>query len=189
MRIWFPRLTKLSPTPISSLVKLTEEIGELSREIQRGDTTAAADELLDVAQVCATLMFLVDPRNVCEAVALHQRKLVDKGYLVAVDDSCGIWERDGDKVFSLPRLNIEPTLCGTMLKLSEEAGELAQVMGKFSNLNGERNARTSDDRDFLLALLDVVQTCVTMLYVMMDEESAERMLVAHKEKLRDHGYL
>ncbi len=42
------------------------------------------------------------------------------------------------KQVSLPKLNnLKPGLESTCLKLMEEAGELAQVIGKFRGLNGE----------------------------------------------------
>jgi NTP pyrophosphatase (non-canonical NTP hydrolase) len=42
------------------------------------------------------------------------------------------------KTVSLPRLNLlNPTLESTALKLMEEAGELAQCIGKFRGLSGE----------------------------------------------------
>ena len=43
------------------------------------------------------------------------------------------------KSISLPRLNnLKPNIESTTLKLMEEAGELAQLIGKFRGLNGEK---------------------------------------------------
>ena len=42
------------------------------------------------------------------------------------------------KVIALPKLNnLAPTMESTALKLMEEAGELAQAIGKFRGLSGE----------------------------------------------------
>ncbi|MFY9322764.1 MAG: MazG-like family protein, partial [Syntrophomonadaceae bacterium] len=43
------------------------------------------------------------------------------------------------KTLSLPRLNrLTPTLESTALKLMEETGELAQAIGKYRGLSGEK---------------------------------------------------
>ena len=50
------------------------------------------------------------------------------------------------KVIALPKLNqLEPSLESTALKLMEEAGELAQAIGKFRGLSGEHIVGYSED--------------------------------------------
>jgi len=50
------------------------------------------------------------------------------------------------KTLSLPRLNqLNPTLESTALKLMEEAGELAQAIGKFRGMNGEKAALPKEE--------------------------------------------
>ncbi len=76
------------------------------------------------------------------------------------------------KTLSLPRLNqLTPTLESTALKLMEEAGELAQVIGKFRGLSGEKV--DWDDKtvvkEITRELLDVAQTAVTMMFVMEEQ--------------------
>jgi len=98
------------------------------------------------------------------------------------------------KILSLPRLNcLNPTLESTALKLMEEAGELAQCIGKYRCLSGE-----SIQMDELLVveeiakeLLDVAQTAVTMMYVMEGKYGIdiEELLQKHLEKLLHKGYL
>ena len=191
MRIYFPRLAKLSPTIISSVIKLSEEIGELSREITRKPQSREGilSELLDVAQVCATMMFLAEGEDVREAVKAHVWKLYGKGYLRKVPTDVGVRDCNGDKVFVLPPLDIQPTLEETFFKLSEEAGELAQGVGKRRNMSGEKNVPT--DYGLVGDLLDVMQTCVTMLYIFVDEWGidVDALLATHKAKLKEHRYL
>ncbi len=190
MRVYFPKLTKLQPTIVSSLIKLSEEIGELSREITKYPYSikGVLTELLDVGQVCATMMFLVKNENATAAVNSHVWKLYNKGYLKRMDTAAGIMDKDGNKVLYLPRLDIQPTLHETFLKLTEEAGELAQRVGKKQGMNGEPNG---EDQALMADLLDVAQTCVTMLYVLVDENyiDIDRLLADHKKKLAEHGYL
>ncbi|OFW75233.1 MAG: nucleotide pyrophosphohydrolase [Alicyclobacillus sp. RIFOXYA1_FULL_53_8] len=98
------------------------------------------------------------------------------------------------KNISLPRLTqLTPTLESTMLKIMEEVGELAQVIGKFRGLSGEKQRWDEADvvRNIVSELLDVAQTATSMMFVIEDlygidmEEEMER----HVEKLKQKGYL
>lgn len=192
MEIRFPRLGKLHPTVESTILKLTEEVGELSREIMRKPRVleCVVSELLDVAQTCATLMFLVKGEDMAGAVKAHLWKLVNKGYLKRIPDGdFGVVERGGVAVFILPPLDITPSLEATFFKLAEEAGELAQAAGKRRGLSGEPAG--VPDFGIAAALLDVVQVCVTMLYILerLCGVNVEDELEAHVQKLQEHGYL
>lgn len=98
------------------------------------------------------------------------------------------------KTISLPRLNrLNPTLESTALKLMEETGELAQAIGKFRGMSGERVEYSEKETlaSIVNELLDVAQTAISMMFVMEEkygidiEESIDR----HIEKLRKKGYL
>lgn len=98
------------------------------------------------------------------------------------------------KVISLPKLNnLTPTIESTALKLMEEAGELAQVIGKFRGLNGENvNMKESEVVDKISKeLLDVAQVAVSMMFVLEDEYNINinEKIEEHIEKLRVRGYL
>lgn len=98
------------------------------------------------------------------------------------------------KTLSLPKLNqLSPTLESTTLKLMEETGELAQVIGKFRGLSGE-NVVMDDETvisEIARELLDVAQTAVTMMFVMEEQYGVniEAMLKEHCDKLKRKGYL
>ena len=68
----------------------------------------------------------------------------------------------------LPKLNrLHPTLESTVLKVVEESGELARAV--LQHL-ADPAAKTPDSMDEVAAeLLDVAQTCVTMIFVLEDE--------------------
>lgn len=98
------------------------------------------------------------------------------------------------KVVALPKLNqLQPSLESTALKLMEEAGELAQAIGKFRGLSGER--ATMDDTEVIQCisqeLLDVAQTAVSMMYVLEEHYAVDidQVLEKHIEKLMRKGYL
>jgi NTP pyrophosphatase (non-canonical NTP hydrolase) len=95
---------------------------------------------------------------------------------------------------SFPKLNgLRPTLESTALKLMEEAGELAQAIGKLRGLSGERMTLTEPERLSRVAaeLLDVAQTAATMMYVLEEQHGVDLgdLLAQHEAKLRAKGYL
>ncbi|MDD2620576.1 MAG: MazG-like family protein [Syntrophomonadaceae bacterium] len=98
------------------------------------------------------------------------------------------------KTLSLPRLNqLNPTLESTALKLMEEAGELAQCIGKYRGMSGERISVDNATAVSRIAyeLLDVAQTAVTMMFVMEEQFGIDidSLLNDHRAKLERKGYL
>ena len=98
------------------------------------------------------------------------------------------------KIIALPRLNkLSPTMESTALKLMEEAGELAQAIGKFRGLNGEPTRREEAQviECILEELLDVAQTAVSMMFVLEERYQVDinRAVAAHIQKLVGKGYI
>lgn len=98
------------------------------------------------------------------------------------------------KTLSLPKLNqLDPSLESTALKLMEEAGELAQAIGKYRGLSGEKVQMAQDEviTEVAKELLDVAQTAVTMMFVLEDKFNIniDELLQQHLEKLLTKGYL
>lgn len=98
------------------------------------------------------------------------------------------------KHISLPKLNnLQPGLESTCLKLMEEAGELAQVIGKLRGLNGEENVMDEASSMDLISkeLLDVAQVAVSMMFVLEDSYgiNIEKKVDEHIEKLIKKGYI
>ena len=98
------------------------------------------------------------------------------------------------KSVSLPRLNnLKPNIESTALKLMEEAGELAQLIGKYRGLNGEECKMGEDVVIDKIAeeLLDVAQVAVSMMYVLEEnyDVSIDKKLSQHIEKLIRKGYI
>lgn len=75
----------------------------------------------------------------------------------------------------------------------EEAGELAQCIGKYRGLSGEeiKLDETVVVEEIAKELLDVAQTAVTMMFVMEDQFGIDidAMVQRHVEKLFRKGYL
>ena len=98
------------------------------------------------------------------------------------------------KIIALPRLNkLSPTMESTALKLMEEAGELAQAIGKFRGLNGEPTRREEAQviTCILEELLDVAQTAVSMMFVLEEQYRVDidQAVATHLQKLTDKGYI
>lgn len=94
----------------------------------------------------------------------------------------------------LPKLDrLRPTLESTLVKLLEEAGELAQAVGKFRGMNGEHIALTEQQALQIIAreLLDVAQTTVSMMFVLEEQYGVDlnEALRDHIAKLEAKGYL
>ncbi|MDI3480426.1 MAG: hypothetical protein PWQ97_81 [Tepidanaerobacteraceae bacterium] len=104
------------------------------------------------------------------------------------------WKNHKYKVISLPKLNgLTPTLESTALKLMEEAGELAQAIGKFRGRSGEKITMDEMEAVDMMAreLLDVAQVAVSMMFVLEENYhiNLEEKLQQHIEKLISKGYL
>jgi NTP pyrophosphatase (non-canonical NTP hydrolase) len=96
------------------------------------------------------------------------------------------------KTITLPRLNkLTPTLESTALKLLEEAGELAQAIGKFRNMSGENHTLSDQVMENIASeLADTAQTCITMMYVLEEKYGVniDKVLEEHIDKLKKKGY-
>ena len=98
------------------------------------------------------------------------------------------------KSISLPRLNnLKPNIESTALKLMEEAGELAQLIGKYRGLNGEKcrmEERQCVDR-IAEELLDVAQVAISMMFVLEESYSIDiqKKVEGHIRKLVGKGYI
>lgn len=220
MELFFPDLKKLKPTILSTVLKATEEYGELSREVHnisnskndqkefKKNISVVLGELLDVAQTMFTLMYFMNKSNVMSANFLEKRlkahvsKLTNKGYLDKYSNEDKQYQNgfreNGDIFIILPRCNkitfpsVEAGVLLTTLKLGEEIGELAQAVGKHSGLSGEVSVKTDDIvlQKIVDGMLDVAQTCCTLLYIFQDEYrvDVESLLISHRKKLEEHGY-
>jgi len=98
------------------------------------------------------------------------------------------------KIVALPKLNnVSPTIEATALKLMEEAGELAQAIGKLRGLSGEAEKRGEQEVMMIITreLLDVAQTAVSMMFVLEEQYGVdlERARQEHISKLVKKGYL
>jgi NTP pyrophosphatase (non-canonical NTP hydrolase) len=101
------------------------------------------------------------------------------------------------KTLTLYKLNgIKPTLESTMIKLAEETGELARLIGKGQQLSAESPSVIDTPPSELITemgreLLDVAQTCITHLFILEEEYglNTETLLAEHHQKLIKKGYI
>lgn len=206
--IYLPKLNNLSPTLQSTLLKTMEEAGELARAVLKflpckaGSRQAdellgdVAGELLDVAQTCVTMIFVMEDNYGIKAddlIGAHLNKLDLKGYHFDHARTYRISTAGNFKYLELPRLNLNHvTLLTTVCKIQEELGELTQFLGKRAGASGERR-ELDDDKVFTgcaLELLDVAQCCFTMMYILAENYGVDinGLLAQHVAKLRRKGY-
>lgn len=98
------------------------------------------------------------------------------------------------KSISLPRLNnLKPNIESTAIKLMEEAGELAQLIGKFRGLNGEQFEMEEKEviEKMCEELLDVAQVAVSMMFVLEETYNVdiEEKVQQHIQKLIKKKYI
>jgi len=214
--IYLPKLNNLTPTFDSTLLKAVEEAGELARAVlqflpcdqanktaaQKGFSnyenllTAVAQELLDVAQTCVTMIFVMEDKYAVDADHLicdHLSKLTAKGYKFDPSPNYQIKTVGNFKSLHLPRLYLaDVTLLTTVCKIQEELGELAQYLGKKSGASGEpvylKTAAVLSG--CATELLDVAQCCFTMMYILAEQyhTDIEALVNAHVNKLKTKGY-
>ena len=204
--LYLPKLNRLQPTLDSTVLKVVEEAGELARAVLQhlaeqasapGESLAeVAAELLDVAQTCVTMIFVLEDEyglRCEELIDQHLGKLKRKGYLFDETETYRIADDGPFKTLRLPRLQIaDVTLLTTVCKIQEEIGELTQFLGKGAGASGEADAL--DRRTVLvgaaLELLDIAQCCFTMMYILADEYRMDLkpFLERHEAKLRSKGY-
>lgn len=209
--ICLPKLNNLTPTLHSTLFKAMEEAGELARAVLRflpyentvlrsraSDELLAdvAGELLDVAQTCVTMIFVMEDGYGIKAdklIGLHLEKLSAKGYIFDKERPYRISTTGNFKYLELPRLEIEGvTLLTTVCKIQEELGELTQFLGKRAGASGE-NCDLPVDKVLggcALELLDVAQCCFTMMYILAERYCVDitETVEEHITKLRRKGY-
>ncbi|WP_425058655.1 hypothetical protein SCACP_33110 [Sporomusa carbonis] len=218
--IYLPKLNNLAPTLDSTLLKAMEEAGELARAVLKflpwealtlaelADEPQAvnrlrdvSEELLDVAQTCVTMIFVMEDYFGVDADGLigeHLGKLADKGYAYDESQSYRITTiknlHGGNyKYISLPHLKIDDvTLLTTVCKIQEELGELTQFLGKHAGASGEgiRLNAQEVNRGAALELLDVAQCCFTMMYILAERYAVDipALVALHVDKLRRKGY-
>ncbi len=205
--IALPRLDNLRPTLHSTVFKTMEEAGELSRAVLQflsaGPTDPrraalldeVATELLDVAQTCVTMIFVLEEKglSIDRLLDVHLQKLQAKGYRFDAGGHYQLATHGNKKCLCLPRLHIPGVdLLTTVCKIQEELGELTQFLGKKAAASGETAGE--DEKKVLtgaaLELLDVAQCCFTMAYVLHDQYRVDLAAVVerHIAKLVHRGY-
>jgi NTP pyrophosphatase (non-canonical NTP hydrolase) len=216
--IKLPRLNNLSPTVESTFFKIIEEAGELARcvlaflpyeDLAPGELLShrqaqvilgeVCSELLDVAQTCVTMIFVLEENYQVDMAALiksHLGKLGEKGYVFDGAITYFISSEADFKYLHLPRLHLKGvTLLKTACKLQEEIGEAGQYWGKGRGKSGEASLiEVPGEADLIhsysLELLDIAQCCFTMMYILQDKYGIDYgvLVERHLDKLRRKGY-
>lgn len=157
------------------------------------DNKPVVDHLNGKAGMCKELLPIADEIRILMAVTNSQVVWRSRKATIIPDMACthkGM-ENVNFKTLSLPELQgLRPTVLSTLMKLVEEMGELFRVYGKMQGLSGEKPLPSERVlQEFALELLDVAQTCVTMMFVLEDKIDIQETIQLHMEKLLRKGYL
>lgn len=210
--VYLPKLNCLSPSMDSTILKVVEESGELARSVllflpyekesafrirhnpeARHLLEDVVQELLDVAQTCVTMLFVLEEKysfSIDAWMARHLNKLEKKGYLFDRQQNYRIVDNAGFKQLALPHLGIaNVTLLKTVCKIQEEVGELTQYVGKKRGASGEKDT-IGEMEGCGEELLDIAQCCFTMFYILSKQYriNLRRCLKLHVDKLAQKGY-
>lgn len=88
---------------------------------------------------------------------------------------------------------LTPTEQSCTFKLLEEVGEVMEIIGKWSGLNGENKTynQLSVDSGLIDEYMDVAQAATTAVRVLCEKHgiSVNEVMKKHEQKLRERGYL
>ena len=137
---------------------------------------------------------------IIETYPHHNEVVLDDGRLIEINESNNIKitslnKKIETKNMSFPKLTglNSISLISTMLKLSEETGELAQVIGKGQALSGEKDSLSNEEflEQVSSELLDVAQVTTTMMFILEKEYglNLEALMEKHYKKLIKKGYV
>lgn len=212
-----PELNCLKPNEQTTFRKLVEEIAECNtaieelreyeesnntnclllsdeevyriREIYKVKLNNVMGEIMDIAQVCASQLFVFGSYDI-DIQALF------KEYM----DTCDLKEYDKQIIFQLKNncryIHFEPTnkaatLEKTMNLIILSMGKIAQL-GKFTGDNGEVPviSKETSNKKYVYELFEIMQNCFNLLYS-IDEKyhiNMEKLFDEHVEKLIKKGY-
>ena len=158
-------------------------------------------EVIDITQTCVSLLFVfeetkkVDSEMVKKVLSEHLQD-IQPDYLIQSLEDFYIIEKNGYKYMNLPSSNREMDLSKTLDGITIVSGKYAQLMGKYSRLNGEEKLQkdiTEQEvvEESLKCIIQIAQNSLDLLRFMSNKYniSLEVMFKQHVDKLKHRGYL
>lgn len=211
-RMMLPHLNGLSPTKETTFNKLVEEVGECSdavADLRKYEKTKQGfnlfdcsdkqlrdlrvqfklkvedvmGEVMDIAQVCATQLF------VFEKEGINVGELIKATYL----EDIAYEEFDGVKYFYLdPKQITVNDIEDAMSKIISSMGKIAQL-GKFLGDNGEVASIDSEEaiEKYINQLFKIIGFSYSLLHILDDKYNIDicKLFDEHVAKLKRRGYL
>ena len=210
-----PELNCLSPNEHTTFRKLVEEIAEcntaiddlrayeeknntnylllsdseveLIRAVYKEKLHEAMSEMMDIAQVCASQLFVFESKGIPVQRFFNDYGMVElKRYyqtVFHVEQNC--------RFVHFEPTNERTTLQSTMNLIILSMGTIAQL-GKFTGENGEVPTidQEQSDKKYVFELFEIIQHCFNLLYSMKEKYSIdmEELFTNHVEKLVRKGY-
>lgn len=211
-KMMLPHLNGLSPTKETTFKKLVEEVGECNDAVENlrkyektkemfnlfncsdGELSElriqfkqkvedVMGEIMDVAQVCATQLFVFEAENILVSEIIRTNYLEDIFY----EDIGGI------KYFYLDPQNITvEDIEDAMGKIISSMGKIAQL-GKFQGESGELISINQDEaiEKYINQLFKIIGHSYSLLHILNDKYSINicKLFTEHVAKLEKKGYL
>jgi hypothetical protein len=163
--------------------------------------TDSLKEMVDITQVCVSLMFVFEEtkrinHETIKSVLFEHLKEIKSNYAVSSLDEFYIIEKDGFKYMNLPMIYGEMNLLDALSQITIACGSYAQLIGKYSKLNGEENLQKEIDEDEIdiLCLKNIIKIAQVSLDVLRHmsikyDINLEIIFQEHITKLKKRGYL
>lgn len=158
-------------------------------------------EMVDITQTCVSLLFVFEETkeissHTIKKVLYQHLKEIESEYNVRTLEEFYIIEENGYKYMNLPVINREMNLNDTFDSIIESCGNYAQLMGKYSRLNGETKLQkeiTEEEivEECLKNLIKIAQVSLNLLRFMSEKYNIdlEQIFEEHIQKLKSRGYL
>ncbi|MEF9951830.1 MAG: hypothetical protein RR840_00215 [Clostridium sp.] len=212
-----PELNLLKPNEQTTFKKLVEEIAECSHSIEelrdyeeKNNTNClllsdrevvrlreeyklklnnVLGEIMDIAQVCASQLFVFENNSV-NVQRFFEEYIEAKNKNVATNQIIFELKENCRYIYFAPTNN-EITLEKTMNLIIFSMGKIAQL-GKFIGASGEIPVIDKDEsnKKYVLELFSIVEYCFNLLYSMEERYSIniEKIFDEHVDKLIKKGY-
>lgn len=171
----------------SNHLLLSDEEVYAIREKYKRRLNDVMGEIMDIAQVCASQLFVFEEKGIDVQVLFNEYSRISLKNLYQavfhVEQNCRY-------VHFEPTLT-DATLQSTMNLIILSMGKIAQL-GKFTGDNGEVATidKETSDKKYVYELFDIIQNCFNLLYNMEEKYNIqmEPLFDNHVEKLVRKGY-
>lgn len=202
-QVEFDKLHDFEKQNIVNALMLSDEELEKRRHEFKELLKYSLKELVDITQVCVSLLFVFEETN---KVTKKDLKSVLEKHLIEISeknnntvfnmDDFYIIEKKNYKYMNLPFINREMSIRKTLSDILKVCGYYAQLVGKYSKMNGETKLQKDISEkeivhESLKCIIQIAQNSLDLLKLMSKKYNIdlEQIFNEHINKLKLRGYL